>query len=734
MRKFPLYRQLDTMDCGPACLRMIAQYYGKHYTLETLRAKLQISREGVSLLDVSNAADSIGFKTLGVNLKWKELKTGVVLPILIYLPHNHFVVVYRITIHTVFVADPGKGLVKYKINDFLDLWMGKHEEQSKGLALIFLTTDTFYELADEKKDKPALSHLFKFFTKYKTLLIQIFIGLCIESLIQFSFPFLTQSLVDVGINSKNLDFVGIILVAQVFLFLGQASVEAIRSWILIHMSSRINISILYEFIEKLMRLPISFFDTKMTGDIIQRMNDHLRIENFLTGQTLITVFGSLTLIVFSIVLGYYDPTIFLIFFIASLFHVGWILLFLKKRGQLDNQQFQIHAKNQSAVIQLIQGMQEIKLTNSEKQKKEAWGNLQIQTFKLQLKSLALTQYQEAGAFFFTYGKNILISYYAAVAVINGHISLGAMLAIQYIIGQLNAPIQQLITFAQATQDAKISLERLNEINKFKDEDDSGKEYNNNIDSQSDITFQNVDFHYPGTGNEPILKNFSANFRNGKVTAIVGLSGSGKTTILKLLLKFYQIQGGGISIGDIDLEDLNSSAWRNMCGTVMQEGYIFSDTIMNNIAVGESQPDLERLNRAVEIANIKDFIEDAPMGFNTMIGMEGNGISQGQRQRILIARVVYKNPPFVFLDEATNALDTSNESSILKKLDHFFEDKTVIIIAHRLSTIKKADHIIVLNNGEIAERGTHAELIKNEGAYYKLIEAQFEIEHTTGNKN
>jgi len=510
------------------------------------------------------------------------------------------------------------------------------------------------------------------------------------------------------------------------LFVGRTGVEFIRSWILLHMSTRINISILSDFLIKLMKLPMPYFDAKMTGDIMQRMEDHVRIQNFLTSQTLSTLFSFVNLLVFAVVLAYYNMLIFTVFLVSSILYIAWVLLFLKKRAELDHKRFGISSGDQSNVIQLIQGMQEIKLTNSEKQKRWEWERFQAKLFHYRVKNLSLNQFQQAGAFFINEGKNIGITFLAAIAVVNGQLTLGAMMAIQYIIGQLNSPIQQIIGFVQSTQDAHLSLERLNEIHKQEDEEPEGKSFIYELPTSKSIGITNLSFTYPGAGNEPVLKDISLSIPEGKTTAIVGMSGSGKTTMLKLLLKFYPLDSGEVRVGNTNLDSVSHRIWRRNCGVVMQDGFIFSDNIARNIAVGEEQPDMEKLNHAVKVANIKDFIDSLPLGFNTKIGSEGNGISQGQRQRMLIARAVYKNPEYILFDEATNSLDANNEKVIMENLQEFFEHRTVVVVAHRLSTVKNADNIVVLDEGKIIEQGTHQELTNAEGAYFELVRNQLEL--------
>ncbi len=727
MLRFPTYRQYDQMDCGPTCLRMVARHYGRSYTMEFLRRKSGINREGVSLLGISEAAENIGFRTVGAKLTWDQLRKEAQLPCIIYWRQYHFVVVYRIKGKRIHIADPARGKVVYQKEEFLQAGLNaKNNGQSMGIALLLYPSPKFYELEDEKKDGLNFGILLRYVLPYKKLVFQLALGLFAGSILQLIFPFLTQAVVDIGINTRDLNFIYLVLLAQVMLFVGRTGVEFIRSWILLHMSTRINISILSDFLIKLMKLPMPYFDTKMTGDIMQRMEDHGRIQNFLTGQTLSTLFSFANLIVFSIVLAWYHMVIFTVFLICSALYVVWVFLFLKKRKELDHRRFGISSGNQSTVIQLIQGMQEIKLNGCEKQKRWEWERLQARLFHYQVKNLALNQYQEGGAFFINEGKNIGITFLSAIAVVNGQLTLGAMLAIQYIIGQLNGPIQQLIGFVQSTQDAHISLERLNEIHQQQDEEPAEKMPVRQLPPVRDLNLQKLWFTYPGAGNEPVLRDVNLHIPEGKITALVGMSGSGKTTLLKLLLKFYNPDKGEIRIGEMNMSMISHRYWRSHCGAVMQAGFIFSDSIARNIAVGDESPDMGKLEHAVRVANIHKFIESLPLGFTTRIGSEGNGISQGQRQRILIARAVYKDPEFLFFDEATNALDANNERVIMENMQEFFRNRTVVVVAHRLSTVKNADNIVVLAEGKIIEQGTHSELASMEGAYYNLVKNQLEL--------
>ena len=726
-KKFTHYRQFDQMDCGPTCLRMVAKHYGKNVNIQFLREKSHISREGVSLKGISRAAESIGFKTLGVKITF-DILLEAPKPCIVHWDQNHFVVVYDIRKkrggYKVYVADPGTDSLVYSKEEFEEHWVSANEKE--GIALLLETTPQFQEFEDQDtKDGLSFRRITKYIWKYKPLIYQLFIGLLAGTVINMVLPFLTQSVVDTGIQTKNLNFVYLILIAQLMLFLGRTGLEFIRSWLLLHMSTRVNLTIISDFLIKLLKLPPSFFDTKMTGDILQRINDHSQIEQFLSSTTLTFIFNFVTFIVFGMVLAYYDLQIFLIYLIAGVLYVFWIRFFLARRRTINQKMFGLSAQNHSKIIQLISGIHDIKLTNSELEKRWEWENLQIKTFRLSLSNLSLEQVQQSGAFLINEGKNILISFLAAKAVIEGNLTLGGMMALQYIVGQLNGPIESLVGFIQHSQDAKISLERLNEIHTLDDEEPVDKSFISEYNRQADIRIQNMEFSYPGQ-ERPTLNNINLTIPAGKVTAIVGSSGSGKTTLLKLLLRFYEVENGQITVGENNLSQILPSRWRADCGTVMQEGYIFSDSIAKNIAVGVEKIDHDRLFYAVRVANITPFIEQLPLGYNTKIGDEGIGVSQGQKQRILIARAVYKDPSFLFFDEATNALDANNERIIMQNLNTFFKGKTVIVVAHRLSTVKNADKIVVLEGGRIIEEGKHQELVQKRGSYFSLIKNQLEL--------
>jgi ATP-binding cassette, subfamily B, bacterial len=728
VKKFPHYKQPDQKDCGPTCIKIIYNYYGKTIPIQQLRNISETTRSGSSLSRLSDTFEKIGFRTLGVKMPVNELY-DVPLPCVLHWNKNHYVVLYKIKKNIFYISDPAYGLLKYTKDDFLKHWVGNnaHENTNEGIALLIETTPNFHNFNFDKKEESKLgfSFLAKYVFKYKRFLWQLVIGLIAASLLQLIFPFLTQGIVDVGIKNQDIHFIYLILFAQLALFIGRTAIEVIRSWILLHLSTRINISLVSDFFIKLMNLPIAFFDTRMTGDILQRINDHKRIERILTTSSLNVLFSMVNLVVFSLVLAYYNVSLFLIFLVGSILYFLWIAIFLKKRRDLDYKRFSQVSQEQSKVIELINGMQEIKLHNAEKQKRWGWEFLQARLLKVSIEGLALEQYQSVGSGFINELKNILISVLSAKLVIDGEITLGMMLAISYIVGQLNSPIAQLINFIREVQDAKISLDRLTEIHNKDDEEQLNDQKITEISKDSDFKLEKVFFRYIGS-DIMVLKKLDLVIPANKITAIVGASGSGKTTLMKLLLKFYEPNEGEIKLGNSDLKNVSQKAWRSKSGVVMQEGYIFSDTIANNIAVGEDYVDKQKLAHAVDVANIKEFIETLPLSYNTKIGMEGVGLSTGQKQRLLIARAVYKNPDFLFFDEATSALDANNEKVIMEKLNTFFEDKTVVVIAHRLSTVKNADQIVVLEQGKIVEVGNHESLVKQKGNYYHLVKNQLEL--------
>lgn len=725
---FPLYHQLDAVDCGPTSLRMIAKYYGHSYSIQYLREHAFITREGVSMLGISDAAEHIGFRTMGVRITLEQLETEVPLPCILHWNQRHFVVCYKIKKGKFYIADPAAGRVVYDRTEFGHCWFSTSVEgMDTGTALLLEPGPEFGERQEPKEERSkGLSFFFRYLTPYKRELFQLVLGMLTVSILQLIMPFLTQSLVDTGIRDSNLSFITLILIAQLVIFIAKLSVDFIRSWILLHVNTRINISLISDFLAKLMRLPLHFFDTKMVGDIMQRIGDHNRIESFMTGSSISTLFSFVNFIVFGFVLAYYDLSILGLFLLGNGLYVAWILAFMKYRRELDIKRFAQAAGEQSNLFQLVTGMQEIKLNNCETEKRWEWERIQVKLFKISIKGLALGQYQQLGSVFFNQTTNILISFLAARAVVSGEMTLGMMMSLTYIVGQLTSPIEQFIGFARSFQDAKISLERLGEIHQREDEEQTLAMKVNALPENRALHIEEVSFSYDGADRDYVLENVCLTIPQHKVTAIVGASGSGKTTLIKLLLGFYDPNKGNIKVGELSLKNINPHVWRAHTGCVMQDGFIFSDSIAKNIAIGAEVIDKERLLHAVTVANIRDFIDSLPLGYNTKIGMEGNGVSQGQRQRILIARAVYKNPEFIFLDEATNALDANNEKEIMEHLHQFYKGRTVVVVAHRLSTVRDADNIVVLDKGQVVEEGTHEELTARRGVYYKLVKNQLEL--------
>ncbi len=724
---FPFERQADAMDCGPACLQMIARFHGKKLSLPDLRERCYITREGVSFLGISEAAESIGLRTLGVRIPFSKLAEDTPLPCIVHWRQKHFIVVYRIKKGIVYVADPARGLVKYTRDEFEKNWaMTTIDGEKVGLVMILQPTPSFYEQEEDEGGKSGFAFLFKYIKLYRKYFFQIFLGLLIGSIIQLIFPFLTQAVIDIGINTRDLGFIYLVLFAQLALVIGRMTVEFVRGWLLLHISTRVNVAVVSGFLHKMMALPISYFDKKLSGDILQRIEDNQRIESFLSNTSLSVLFSFVNLLVFGIVLAIYNLNILLVFIAGTLLYIGWVTFFMKSRARLDHTRFKQLSDNNAKLIEIITGMQEIKLTQSETSKRWDWENLQASLFKTRVKAMSLSQYQLAGGKLINEVSNVLITIIAALAVLSGSMTLGMMLAVQFIIGQLNIPVNQMVVFFRTAQDARLSLDRLSEVQASETEESETDMKVKDLPANRSIFINGLSFQYEGPRSPFVLKDIDIVIPGKKITAIVGTSGSGKTTLLKLMLGFYIPVEGDVMIGDTNLRNLSLKVWRSKVGVVMQDGYIFPDTIANNIAPGVEEIDRDRLIRATAIANINSFIDTLPLGINTRIGHNGQGLSQGQRQRILIARAVYKNPEYLFFDEATNSLDASNEKQIVTNLNDFYPGRTVVIIAHRLSTVRQADNIVVIDRGRMIESGTHEDLIEKKGMYFNLIREQLEL--------
>ena len=723
--------QSDSMMCGITCLQMVCKHFGREVSLRTLSKLCVATSEGVSMLGVNEAANKLGLRTMCARTDFDTLSKAT-LPCVLHWNQNHFVVLYKVRKGRIFyVADPGKGLVKYNLEEFGKHWVSTASQgEEKGIAMFLEPTLEFYshKVDNEEEDGSPRSFqfLFGYIKQYRKYFGQIVLGLLVGSLLQLILPFLTQSIVDVGIKNQNIGFIWLILLGQLMLTISRTAIDFIRRWLLLHISLRINISLVSDFFIKLLKLPMSFFDTKLMGDLMQRMGDHSRVNTFLTQQTLSIVFSLFTFVVFSIVLLSYNWLIFAIFMLGSLLYGGWLALFLRRRKVLDYELFEQQAINNNKTYEFITSMQEIKLQDCEQRRRWEWEDVQADLFNVQMKSLKLQQTQEAGSIFINELKNIVITVVAATAVIHGQLTLGMMLAVQYIIGQLNSPVEQLMSFFYSVQDVKISLERINEIHRMDDENGKQGLETSVTDETKGIDMENINFKYDPHALKTIIDNVSLTIPKGKVTAIVGASGSGKTTLIKLMLGYYPVLGGQINIGGTDVNTLNKKWWRRQCGVVMQDGVIFSESIARNIAVDDKEIDKQRLQTAAEIACIHDYVMGLPLKYNTKIGRDGVGLSQGQKQRILIARAVYKNPNYIFLDEATNSLDANNERMIVEYLDEFYKGKTVVIVAHRLSTVKNAEQIVVLDKGKVVEIGNHEELTEKRGAYYNLVKNQLEL--------
>ncbi len=729
-KRFPHFKQHNTSDCGPTCLRMIAKHYRQDYSVEMLRRQCHIARNGVNMLGISDAATHIGLDNVGVKMTFRQLAEEGVFPCILHWNRNHFVVCYGIDRnregkYRIHISDPASQRLTYTQEEFEKCWIGPHTaKEGHGTALMLEPGDGFGTVKDDFiQNRRTLLSFVRYFTPYRAMIGQLLLAMVAGSVIQMVLPFLSQAMVDQGINGRNMNIITLILMAQLGFFVATLSIDYIRSWIMLHMNSRIDISLISDFLIKLTAMPLQFFDSRMTGDILQRIGDHGRIKGFLLGNSMGILFSIVNFTVYLSILAYYNTQVLAIFLTGNVLHIAWVSFFMRYRRELDIKRFNLSSREQSKMIQLVQGMQDIKLNNCERQKRWEWERIQVKLFQVGLRGLRIGQVQQSGSVFFTQTTHILIYYLAAKGVVEGGMTLGMMMSLTFIIGQVSAPIGEFIGFAQSFQDAKISLERLNEIHAQDDEETGIEKKLPVLPTERGISIENLSFSYSGSDNEMALKNLSLYIPAHKVTAIVGESGCGKTTLIKLLQGFYEPTFGLIKVGSTELKQINPHTWRAATGSVMQDSFIFSDTIAGNIAVNSDEADEERIREAARMARIDGFIESLPLGYDTLIGMEGKGVSQGQRQRILIARAIYKNPEYIFLDEATNSLDATNEAGIMENLNRFYEGRTVVISAHRLSTVRRADQIVVMDQGKIVELGNHHSLLAKKGKYYELVKNQ-----------
>lgn len=726
MKKISIVLQRDTIQCGVSCLQMICKYHGQSYSFEELEKICVPTIEGVSLLGIKDAAETLGFSTACCQMSLKALKRTP-FPCILHWNQNHFVVLYKYSRGKFYIADPGIGKIEYNEKEFVKHWIFNKYKDGMGTCLLLQPSHSLLKKKNQLNDKScSLDVVLKYVRQYKEYLAILAFGLFVGCLLEIVLPFLTQAIVDIGINKRDISLIWLILLGELMIVIGKTAIDFIRRWLLLHISVRLNLFLISDFFIKLLKLPMSFFESKLVGDFMQRIGDHNRIQSFLTNQVLSLLFSFVSFIVLGSVLAYYDIKIFVTFIVGSVIYAVWIALFLKERKIIDYKLFGLQAKNQDRTFQFITSIQEIKLQGCERRRRWEWEDNQADLFLVQMKSMRLQQSQEAGSIFINEVKNIIITVLAATAVIHGQMSLGAMLAVQYIIGQLNSPIEQLMSFINSFQDVKLSLERINEIHRVKEEETNRIQLTEFPNIDKSIYLDRIDFKYNHHSRKNTIENISLCIPHGKVTAMVGASGCGKTTLLKLLLGFYPVIKGSISVAGHNLNEYNIKWWREHCGVVMQDGVIFSESIARNIAIDDSEVNEERLENAAKLANIHEYIINLPLGYSTLIGRDGVGLSQGQKQRILIARAVYKNPDFIFLDEATNALDAKNERVIVENLNEFYKGRTVVVVAHRLSTVKNADQIIVLDGGKVVEVGNHISLITKQGTYYNLVKNQLEL--------
>lgn len=727
MASFKHIFQTDSMDCGAACLCMIARHYGKNYSLEFFRKNAFIGKEGISMLGLSMAAEKAGMHSLCAKISIEQLANEIILPCILHWDNKHYVICHKVSGKknlTFHICDPAFGCMKVCQKELYRHWIsGKFEGEEVGVAMQIEPGINFHNKGIKKAPhKFSMKYFLKYIMPHKWSILQLLLGALVLISLGYISPFISQAIVDIGILKKDLAFIILMVIAQIIINTSKTIIIFFQSWISLRMNTIINVNLVSNYLNKLSQMPMSFFESKTMGDILQRIGDHDRIKSFLMNDTINVIFSITTFIAFVVVLGIYNIHILSIFLLGNAVYVTWVLSFMKYRKELDNKAFHESALLQNNMVQFIQGMQEIKLNCIEREKCWEWEHLQARLYKISRKAMLLGQIQSAGSLIFSSTTGVVLSYITAQKVVTGEMTLGMMTSLSFILGQVAAPIGSFIGFAQRYQDAKISLERLADIHSQDDEHKEYEEKKSILPKDKNIILNKVSFSYSGNINNLVLKNISIQIPQNKITAIVGKSGCGKTTLIKLLQGLYKPLSGEIMIGDTVLENINKYVWRNHIGAVMQDGYIFSDSISKNITL-HNEVDIQKLESVLKAVNLNDFIQSLPHGYDTKIGNDGMQLSQGQRQRILLARILYRKPQVVFLDEATNALDTQNEFYIMNNIRELLYNHTIIIVAHRLSTIKKADNIIVIDNGEVIEQGTHERLLEQKGTYFQLINTQ-----------
>jgi ATP-binding cassette subfamily B protein len=724
-KRFPICYQLDTMDCGLACLDMIARHHGREYPRQFIREVCPHDRLGSSLSAIAHGAERLGFRTLSVKISFDDLKQKAPLPCIAFWPYGHYVVVHRIRGDRVYIADPAAGLTVYSREEFEDCWLMADDDRRDWGVILLLEPDNQYQAPAPDASFTATADLWRPLSRdLKRHLIPVGAGILISLATQLALPFISAAVIDIGVADRNFSIVLIFIIAQLALLFSRLGVKLLQEWMLAYIGIRVDMKLVAQFLTKLTRLPMSFFDGKLIGDLIQRINDHKSLQQFLTQSLWQVLSAMLSLMVFGTALAFFKPILFGQFAAGAALYIIFLALFMKNQRLLNHKAFHLSAQRHGLIVEFLSGMQEIKLNNAEQQRRWQWEVAQHAIGKVQIKAQLLNYLQSTGCQAIIEINNLILTLLVVREVINGQSSLGAMVAVQYIIGQLSWPLNQIAMLLYQSHDAALSYTRAREVHQIQNEERPASQAI--PDECADIEFRNVSFSYGGGSRNLLFRDLNLTIPRGKTTAIVGRSGSGKTTLLKLLLKFYEVSGGEINLGRVNINRLSHQRWRELCGVVMQDGYIFSDTILSNIAVADEDPNTDRVAEVAREAQIASFIESLPLGYETRIGRDGVGISRGQAQRILIARALYKDPKYLFFDEATSALDAETESVIVDQLREIMSGKTAVVIAHRMSTVRHADQIILLDQGEIVEVGTHEELVACRGGYFNLVRNQLEL--------